>query len=267
MNTLTGGKAKKQAGLGNIDSRLAEIRDATTALFYPPDKMVVITFLFLYLEILYGCLYMDNQTLEDTSSEAYQTNTLNSFISEFDQIKIKIKGQYFYKNYADLLGLSKSDPQDPLITDIESIFSERLAIDGFNSVGTGQEKIRGLMEDIQVLEQEIGRRFSLGLDQENLSPVGRFIVGTFLLIYLELFSLSVLDQEQKKESSSMRVSKSSLLVTAITQEYFYAQRDKLLTGSLKTEFDEYFQDQIGGAEAIKKTEQKIFLCLKPLMPF
>ncbi|MDB9426665.1 hypothetical protein PN437_17530 [Microcystis aeruginosa CS-564/01] len=267
MNTLTGGKAKKQAGLGNIDSRLAEIRDATTALFYPPDKMVVITFLFLYLEILYGCLYMDNQTLEDRKSDYNQTNTLNSFTSEFDQIKLKIAEQYFYKNYADLLGLSKGNLKDPLITDIESIFSKTLVTDSSVNVGNAQVKIQGLMEDIQVLEQEIGRRFSLGLDQENLSPVGRFIVGTFLLIYLELFSLYVLDEGQKKESSSMRVSKSSLLVTAITQEYFYAQRDKLLTGSLKTEFDEYFQTQIGGAEAIKKTEQKIFLCLKPLMPF
>ncbi|MDB9431849.1 hypothetical protein [Microcystis aeruginosa] len=267
MNTLTGGKSKKQAGLGNIDSRLAEIRDATTALFYPPDKMVVITFLFLYLEILYGCLYMDKRTLEDTSSKAYQTNTSNSFISEFDQIKDKIQGQYFYEKYADLLGLSKGNPKDPLITDIESIFSETLATDISVNVGNDQVKIQELMEDIQVLEQEIGRRFSLGLDQENLSPVGRFIVGTFLLIYLELFSLSVLDQGQETESSSMRAPKSSLLVTAITQEYFYAQRDKLLTGSLKTEFDKYFQEQAGEANSIQDTEQKIFLCLKPLMPF
>lgn len=267
MNTLTGGKSKKQAGLGNIDSRLAEIRDATTALFYPPDKMVVITFLFLYLEILYGCLYMDKRTLEDTSSQAYQTNTSNSFISEFNQIKIKIKDQYFYKSYADLLGLS--NPEDPLIKDIESIFSNTLAIDDSHNVSAVLDLIQELMKEIKVLEQEIGRRFSLGLDQENLSPVGRFIVGTFLLIYLELFSLSVADSglQANVESSSMRASRSSLLVTAITQEYFYAQRDKLLTGSLKTEFDKYFQEPKGEANSIQDTEQKIFLCLKPLMPF
>jgi hypothetical protein len=66
----------------------------------------------------------------------------------------------------------------------------------------------------------------------------------------------------------MRVSNFDQLVTAIKQEYFYAQRDKLLTGSLKTEFEDHFHETSStNTSNIKNTEQKIFLCLKPLMPF
>ncbi|MCZ8190012.1 MAG: hypothetical protein O9326_09840, partial [Microcystis sp. LE19-338.1B] len=55
MNTLTGGKSKKQAGLGDIDSRLAEIRDAIS-FRGESGSFVIQMFLLTYLETLYAVL-------------------------------------------------------------------------------------------------------------------------------------------------------------------------------------------------------------------
>lgn len=248
MNTLTGGKAKKQAGLGDIDSRLAEIRDIFAGIFpAPPDKLVVVMFLLLYLEVFNGFLVHLGE------SAAAAAETLSPDDIGANGLLKAIRAQYFYKNFPGLLELQD---KDKFIKNFRDVFEPL-------SKPVDATAIMDLESLIYLREEEICNRFMPVLSGSSLTPTGRLIVGTFLMFYLEVL-YGFLEANDTGDFHSA--------ASAITKEYCYSLHDRLLHGDLKDKFEAAFNqlnyDDIEiRKQLIREVETQIFYRLNPLIPF
>ena len=248
MNTLTGGRAKKQAGLGDIDSRLAEIRDIFAGIFpAPPDKLVVVMFLLLYLEVFYGFL------VHLIGSAATAAETLYPDDIGANRLLTAIRAQYFYQNFPDLLELQD---KDEFIKNFRDVFQQLSGPVGANTI-TYFEHL------IYLREGEICKRFMPVLSGSSLTPTGRLIVGTFLMFYLEVL-YGFLEANDTGDFNSA--------ASAITKEYCYSLHDRLLHGDLKDKFEAAFNQLNYGdieirKQLIREVETQIFYRLNPLIPF
>lgn len=296
MNTLTGRKSKKQAGLGDIDSRLAEIRDIFAGIFpAPPDKLVVLIFLLLYLEVIYGFLKYLQDELNTVQIEEHVTNGKKTSILEkitlFNKVAEAIGAQFFVekvreeptstvntrmvKRYVKLLEIGENHDSNFSIdtnkfdTAIE-IFSDDLSDINIGKVNLIKNKLE------QKIRYIIGSGSETGLEKEiftildpltgSLTPTGRLIVGTFLLIYLEAL-YGFLPENPNGSTDNFKNAAS-----AIKQEYCYSLHDRLLHGDLKDKFEAVFTTLYSGHESerkelIREVETQIFYRLNPLIPF
>jgi hypothetical protein len=270
MNTLTGRKSKKQAGLGDIDSRLAEMRDIFAGIFpAPPDKLVVVMFLLLYLEVLYGCL----ESLPDASGGITASQVIEKNTDLFNQVASAIGEQFFLekvpicpanlnsnsnkvRRYVKLLELDQEKYKD-LISDFDLAIN---VLDNGSSINQRKELIKG-KNHTEGLEEKI---FNILTPLTgSLTPTGRLIVGTFLMFYLEVLYgfLEANDTNDFNPAAS-----------AIQQEYCYSLHDRLLHGDLKDKFEAVFTTLYSGHESerkelIREVETQIFYRLNPLIPF
>lgn len=273
MNTLTGGKSKKQAGLGDIDSRLAEIRDIFAGIFpAPPDKLVVVMFLLLYLEVLYGCL----ESLPDASGGITASQVIEKNTDLFNQVASAIGEQFFLekvpicpanlnsnsnkvRRYVKLLELDQEKYKD-LISDFDLAIS---VLDNGSSINKRKELIKG-KNNTEGLEEKI---FNILTPLTSpFTPTMRLIAGTFLLIYLEaLYGFLPEDANGLTDNFNKAAS-------AIKQEYCYSLHDQLLHGDLKDKFEAVFTTLNSTYESerkklIREVETQIFYRLNPLIPF
>lgn len=282
MNTLTGGKSKKQAGLGDIDSRLAEIRDIFAGIFpAPPDKLVVVMFLLLYLEVLYGCL----ESLPDLTGGIAASQGTEKKTDLFNQVASAIGEQFFLekvpicpanlnsnsdtvRRYVKLLELDQEKYKD-LISDFDLAISVLVNVGSINSINERKELIKGKNDQQQNhtegLEEKI---FNILTPLTSpFTPTMRLIAGTFLLIYLEALYGFLLH-----EDGSGLINNFNKAASAIKQEYCYSLHDRLLHGDLKDKFEAVFTTLDSGygekrKELIREVETQIFYRLNPLIPF
>jgi hypothetical protein len=294
MNTLTGGKSKKQAGLGDIDSRLAEIRDIFAGIFpAPPDKLVVLIFLLLYLEVIYGFLKYLQDELNTVQGSADLNECKRSSIFEkitlFNKVAEAIGAQFFVeevrqeptstvntgmvKRYVKLLEIGENHDSN------FSIYTNKFdkAIEIFSDDLSDIDKVNQIKNKLeQKIRYIIGSGSETGLEKEiftildpltgSLTPTGRLIVGTFLLIYLEaLYGFLPEDANGLTDNFNKAAS-------AIKQEYCYSLHDQLLHGDLKDKFEAVFTTLNSTYESerkklIREVETQIFYRLNPLIPF
>lgn len=275
MNTLTGGKSKKQAGLGDIDSRLAEMRDIFAGIFpAPPDKLVVVMFLLLYLEVLYGCL----ESLPDLTGGIAASQGTEKKTDLFNQVASAIGEQFFLekvpicpanlnsnsntvRRYVKLLELDQKKYKD-LISDFDLAIIQLEPVDQ-NLINQRKELIKG-KNHTEGLEEKI---FNILTPLTSpFTPTMRLIAGTFLLIYLEALYGFL------PEDANGSIDNFNKAASAIQQEYCYSLHDRLLHGDLKDKFEAVFTTLTSGYESerkklIREVETQIFYRLNPLIPF
>lgn len=296
MNTLTGGKSKKQAGLGDIDSRLAEIRDIFAGIFpAPPDKLVVLIFLLLYLEVIYGFLKYLQDELNTVQREEDVTNGKKTSILEkitlFNKVAEAIGAQFFVekvqkeptsttniltvKRYVKLLEIGENHDSNFSIDTNKFDKAIEIFSDDLSDIDINIDKVNQIKKELdQKIQCIIGSGSETGLEKEiftildpltgSLTPTGRLIVGTFLLIYLEALYgfLSETNVTNNFDNAA----------SAIKQEYCYSLHDQLLHGDLKDKFEAVFTTvestyKSERKKLIREVETQIFYRLNPLIPF